>query len=181
MDQKIKNTLIIVTILIFIIISGGVYSFVMQKGYIDGKKQEIKDLNLNAYNTADLEDQLKGLQKRAAELDSILNLRKFNIPVNLHQSKFYGFINKVSFGFSPQSYVNIEYENINSDENFQQYQYKLNGVAYFNDLYKLIFAIEQSKELKKVTLIWLKIPIASLNEIVLESVTNSSCFLKSPT
>jgi len=156
MDQKIKNTLIILTILVFIAIAGGLYSFVIQKGDIDDKKNQIKDLNLNAYNTADLTEQLNALKTRAAELDSILNLRKFNIPVNLAQSRFYDFVNKISFDFSPHSYVNIEYLDTKTAGEFMQYQYDLTGVAFFNDLYKLIYAIEQSKELKKILSVSLK-------------------------
>ncbi|KAB2842452.1 MAG: nucleoside deaminase, partial [Melioribacteraceae bacterium] len=65
MDQKIKNTLIILTILVFIAIAGGLYSFVIQKGDIDDKKNQIKDLNLNAYNTADLTEQLNDVTAHA--------------------------------------------------------------------------------------------------------------------
>jgi hypothetical protein len=37
------------------------------------------------------------------------------------------------------------------DKEFFVYEYKITGGGYFNDVYKLIYAIEQSKELKKVT------------------------------
>ena len=37
------------------------------------------------------------------------------------------------------------------EQHFNKFIYVLNGTATFNDLYKLIYAIEQSKELKKVT------------------------------
>ncbi|MBU2494065.1 MAG: hypothetical protein KJ571_15670 [Bacteroidetes bacterium] len=153
MDPKIKNTLIILTILIFIVLGSGLYTFVLQKGDIDERKNKIKELNLNAYNTADLIDQLNALKARSAELDSILNLRKFNIPVSLSQSSFYDFVNKVSFGFSPHSFVNIEYTDTKQAGDFMFYKYDLSGVAFFNDLYKLIYAIEQSKELKKILMV----------------------------
>ena len=153
MDPKIKNTFIILTILIFIVLGSGIYTFVIQKGSVDDRKNKIKELNLNAYNTADLNEQLNALKARSAELDSILNLRKFNIPVNLQQSRFYDFVNKVSFGFTPNSYVNIEYVDTKEAGEFMYYKYDISGVAFFNDLYKLIYAIEQSKELKKILMV----------------------------
>ncbi len=151
MDRKVKNTIILIVILFMIIIAGGVFTFVFQKGKITEKKKEISDLNLNAFNTEDLLKQLDTLKQQAAQLDSILDLRKYNIPVNLHQSDFYDFVNQISLNFNPKSHVNIEYLELIEDVNFKQYSYKITGRAFFNDLYKLIFAIEQSKELKKIT------------------------------
>jgi hypothetical protein len=150
MDRKILNTFMLLAIFIAIVIGGSIYSFVHQKGIIDDKENELKELNINAVDTEDLIAQLNELKKRAAKLDSILALRKFNIPVSLPQSRFFDFVNKVSFSFSPLSFVNIEYSELNVEEHFKYYVYRLTGTANFNDLYKLIYAIEQSKELKKV-------------------------------
>lgn len=150
MDRKLKNTLILAVLLIIVIVVGSVFTFVFQKGDIDSRKKRLNELNLNAYNTDELIEQLNTLKARAVELDSILALRKFNIPVNLHQSEFYNFVNKISFGFAPDSYVNIEYRDIIVSKHYKHYTYTLSGTAYYNDVYKLIYAIEQSKELKKV-------------------------------
>ncbi len=150
MDRKLKNTVILIVLLLLTSIGGSIFTFVFQKGDIDEQKKRLNDLNLNAYNTEELVEQLNTLKLRAIELDSILALRKFNIPVNLHQSEFYNFINKVSFGFAPESWVNIEYQDVTSSKHYKHYTYKLSGTAYYNDVYKMIFAIEQSKELKKI-------------------------------
>lgn len=150
MDRKLKNTIILISILLLIIIAGSVYTFYFQSNKIDERKTEIKKLEPQAFNTEELLAQLKNLQERARELDSILALRKFNIPVALKQSAFYNFVNKISFSFQPYSYVNIEYQTVDHKEHFSYYTYKLAGVGSFNDVYKLIYGIEQSKELKKV-------------------------------
>ena len=150
MDRKIVSTLILVVILLLIVIGGSIFSFVHQQGLIDDRAEKLKTLNLNAYNTEDLLNQLEQLKKREAELDSILSLRKFNIPVGLAQTRFYDFVNKISFTFTEHSYVNIEYNDLSVKEHFKYYTYSLNGTADFNDLYKLVYAIEQSKELKKI-------------------------------
>jgi len=151
MDRKTKNTILLAIILFVIILVGGIYTFVIQKGQISDKEKKLEEINVNAYDTDDLIEQLLTLQDRASELDSILSLRKYNVPVILRQSKFYDFVNKVSYKFSPNSFVNIEYKSIENEQHFSKYIYVLNGTATFNDLYELIYAIEQSKELKKVT------------------------------
>lgn len=150
MDRKLKNTLALLVIFFLILIGGGIYSFVFQKNEIEEKEKRVKDLNLSAYDTKDLMAQLEALESRVAELDSILALRKYNIPVRLDQSSFYDFVNKVSFTFSNDSYVNIEYDRIESDPNFYFYIYSIKGTTFFNEFYRLVYAIEQSKELKKV-------------------------------
>jgi hypothetical protein len=151
MDRKTKNTILLAIILFIIILIGGIYTFVIQNGQISDREKKLKEINVNAYDTDDLIEQLLTLQKRAAELDSILSLRKYNVPVELRQSKFFDFVNRVSYNFSPHSFVNIEYRTLEKEEHFNKFIYSLNGTATFNDLYKLIYAIEQSKELKKVS------------------------------
>lgn len=151
MERKTKNTILLAVILFIIILAGGIYTFVIQKGHINDKEKKLEEINVNAYDTDDLIQQLLTLQERAVELDSILSLRKYNVPVVLRQSKFYNFVNKVSYKFSPNSFVNIEYNSVENEQHFSKYKYMLSGTATFNDLYELIYAIEQSKELKKIT------------------------------
>jgi hypothetical protein len=151
MNRKLKNSLILVGLLLFIILTGSLYTFLSQGSSISERKKTLNDLNLNAYDTQELIERVKTLEARVLELDSILAVRKFNIPVALHQSEFYNFVNKLSFNFSPKSFVNIEYKDVVSEQHYQHYTYKLSGTAYFNDVYKMIYAIEQSRELKKIT------------------------------
>lgn len=156
MDRKLKNTIILIGILFLIIIGGSIYVFWMQSSTIEEKDAEIKELELNAFDTDELLAQLASLQERERELDSILALRKFIIPVELKQSSFYDFVNKISFTFQPYSYVNIDYQTSEDQEHFSFFTYELSGIASFNDVYKLIYGIEKSKELKKVVNITLE-------------------------
>lgn len=151
MSRKLKNTVFLVVVIFILTVIGSIFTYWHQNSVIEKKLSKIKELNLNVYNTAELIDQLNTLKMRAAELDSILALRKFNIPMHLRQSAFFQFISKISYGFMPYSYVNIEFLNTEFLNNFNYYNYKLNGVAAFNDLYKMIYSIEHSKELKKIT------------------------------
>lgn len=150
MDRKVKNTIILVILLLFIVLTGSAFTLFYQKGKISDKTGKLEKMRLETYDTDELLDQLASLQVRAAQLDSILALRKYNIPVNLAQSRFYDFVNRVSFSFSSHSFVNIEYQDAFPDANFRFYVYKVSGTATFNDLFSLVYAIEESKELKKV-------------------------------
>lgn len=150
MSSKVKNTIIILIIFIGISLGGALYNFVFLKGKINDRQQKIKDLKLYQLDTDALNQQLVFLKKRVAELDSILADRKYNIPYNLSQASFFDFVNQVSFGFSPNSYVNVEYNETEEGTNFNIYHYTLNGVAEFSDFIRLIYAIEESKQLKKI-------------------------------
>ena len=150
MNPKLISTLFLVAILSVIAIGGGAYAYYFQVVELEDKEKELKGLKVNAENTEELEMQLADLKVRVAELDSILAIRKFIIPANLRQSAFFRFVNKASSNFSEQSHVNVTYTGEGDVENFSSYIYSISGTAEFNDFFKLIYAIEQSKELKKV-------------------------------
>lgn len=151
MNRKTVSTLLLLGILIIVAISGGIYTFYIQDGDIEEKQKELDNLKVNAQNTEELKVQLSELKKRVEELDAILALRKYIIPVNIPQSNFFKFINNVSENFTEYSHVNVEYIGNGDPGNFYSYIYNIKGTAEFNDLFKLVYAIEQSKELKKIT------------------------------
>ena len=150
MSTKTKNTIIIAIILVGIVLAAGLYDFILQKGKINDRTQKIKDLKLYQFDTETLNLQLAASKERIAQLDSILANRKYVIPVNISQANFFDFVNQISYNFSPDSYVNIEYVSTEILPNFNNYTYNLSGVAKFSDFYRLIYAIEESKNLKKV-------------------------------
>ena len=151
MSSKVKNTIIILIIFIAILIGGVFFNLFLQKGKISDRQKKIRDLKLYQLDTDALNQQLDLLKKRVAELDSVLANRKYNIPYNLTQASFFDFVNQVSFNFSPNSYVNIEYVETETTADYNIYNYNLNGIAEFNDIVKLIYALEESKQLKKVS------------------------------
>lgn len=151
MNRKLVSTLLLLIILVVIAVSGSAYTYYYQAGNIEDNEKELKDLKINAQDTEDLKVQLDELKYRLAELDSILALRKFIIPVSIPQSNFFKFVNRISSNFSDHSYVNVEYSGEGDPGDFFSYIYRLKGTADYNDLFRLVYAIEQSKELKKVT------------------------------
>jgi hypothetical protein len=150
MSRKVKNTLGLLGVLIIISIVGGLFSFVYQRGKINKQTAELQQLKKSGYNTEELKSRLKDAETRAVILDSIISQRKFNIPKLLPQSAFYNFVNNISFNFTDQTHVDIEFMESQKGKNYNYFSYKISGVGDFNDLYKLMYAIEQSKELKKI-------------------------------
>jgi len=152
MNRKTVSTLLLLAILVIIAITGGIYTYYFQASDIEENEKELKSLEIDAQNTEELQLQLNDLKNRVVELDSILALRKYIIPINLSQSDFFKFVNGVSAQFSEYSHVNVEYEGNGDPGDFFSYLYRIKGTAEFSDLFKLVYSIEQSKELKKVLL-----------------------------
>ena len=151
MNRKLKNTLALVGLLIFIILTGGAYILIFQRGELSAKEEKLRELKANDYNTEQLTLQYEDLYQRALVLDSVLAARKFNIPQNLSSIKFYDFVTRLTSGLSTDTRTDVEYGEQKQERDFYYYEYKIKGVAPYNDLFKFIYGIEQSKELKKIT------------------------------
>lgn len=151
MNRKLKNTFALVGLLLFILIAGGAYILIFQRGELSAKEEKLRELKANDYNTEQLTLQYEDLYKRSVVLDSVLAARKFNIPQNLSSVKFYDFVTQLTNRLSGDTKVDVEYNEQKQERDFYYYEYSVKGVAPYNDLYKFIYGIEQSKELKKVT------------------------------
>jgi hypothetical protein len=150
MNKKLRSTLVLLAFLFFILIAGGVYLYFVQGKKLDEKRTKVKELQAKALDPQELLAQYQELLTKSNRLDSILAHREFNIPQNLSSIKFYNFVNNITNGFSDKTQVNVEFLEQKPEKEFFYYDYKLSGFGYFNEVYNLIYAIEQSKELKKV-------------------------------
>ncbi|NWF89522.1 MAG: hypothetical protein HXY50_08680 [Ignavibacteriaceae bacterium] len=151
MNRKLKNTLALVGLLIFIIVVGGAYILFFQRSELSAKEDKLRELKANDYNTEQLTLQYEDLYQRALVLDSVLASRKFNIPQNLSSIKFYDFVTKLTSTLSSDIKVDVEFVEQKQERDFYYYEYKVKGISPYNDLYKFIYGIEQSKELKKIS------------------------------
>ena len=151
MNKKLRSTLVLLALLLVILIAGGSYLYFVQNKDLDKKRDKLKELQAKALDPQELLLQYQALLVKSNQLDSILANREFNIPQNLSSIKFYNFVNNVTNGFSDKAQVNIEYVEQKQEKEFFYHEYKLTGFGFFNEVYNLIFAIEHSKELKKVT------------------------------
>ena len=167
MNKKFISTLSVLALLIIILVVGGIYLFVIQRGALSERQEKLDELNKNVYDPVELNDRYLALEKRSAELDSILANREFNIPQNVSSIKFYNFINTIVANFPEVTQVNVEYLRQAPDKEFFFHEYKVSGGGNFNDVYKMIYAIEQSKELKKINKLSLSNLIRTEDEVPL--------------
>jgi hypothetical protein len=174
MNRKIKNTLGLVGLMVLLLVAGGVYILVFQRGKLTEKRTKLRQLESVNYDTEQLNLQLHNLETKALALDSILAARKFNIPQNLSSIKFFNFINVVGTGFSPNTQTDVEFLDQKKDKQFPYFSYKITGNGPYNDVYKLIYSIEQSKELKKFKSLTLTNQIATDKNGVPNFVVNYS-------
>lgn len=151
MNKKLRSTLVLLALLFVILIAGGAYLYFVQSKKLDEKRGKLQELQAKALDPQELLARYQELLVESNRLDSILANREFNIPQNLSSIKFYNFVNNITNGFSDKAQVNIEFLDQKQEKEFFYHEYKLTGFGYFNEVYNLIFAIENSKELKKVT------------------------------
>lgn len=150
MSRKWTNTLTLLAVFIVIAVGGYSYIYFMQVRKIDAKNKQIKELSVFDYSPDLLTVQLQDRMDRVKSLDSVLSSRKFNIPFRPSERKFYEFMTKLSYTLSDQSTFDIEYQEDVVEKPFSYQRFTIDGRGYFNDLYKVVYAIEQSKEFKKI-------------------------------
>ena len=121
-----------------------------QRSDLNEKNEKLEELKANSYDPVELADRFEQLKVKSAILDSVLQSRKFNIPKDLSSIKFYNFMNNVLSNFSEHTQVDIEFQKREQAKEFFFYEYKLTGSGFYNEIFRLIYSIEQSKELKKI-------------------------------
>lgn len=167
MNKKLISTLSVLALLIIILVAGGIYIFIVQRGDMSERQEKLDELNKNVYDPVELDNRYQELERRSAELDSILANREFNIPQNISSIKFYNYVNNIVANFPKETTVNVEYLRQAPDKEFFFHEYKLSGSGNYNDVYKMVYAIEQSKELKKINKVSLTNLVKTDDEIPL--------------
>jgi len=161
MNRKLKNTLVLIVLFILIVAAGIVYNYIIQKNSISDRETRLSKLKTFNYQTSEITKQLEDLSQRANVLDSLLASRRFNIPFNLSSIKFFNFMNSISTSFSPVTKFNVEYIDKFDVKDFTYYEYKITGNGEYNDIFKIIYSIEHSKELKKIKSITISNTVSS--------------------
>lgn len=150
--MKRKNKTLIVFIVLFVMITGAgaIYSLSVQGKEMKERDQHLAALRADYANIVALDFQLKQLEARAAVVDSLLFTGAFTLPQNLSQSAFYRFIDTYSGDRDLYTFTNTEYVNKGVENGFPFHTYKVTGNGTFDNVYGLVYAIEHSKELKKI-------------------------------
>lgn len=150
MNRKLKSTLGLLALLLIIAAAGGIYIFAFQNSKIKKQHARLTELNSQVLDQNALNIQLKDAEYRVTKIDSALAARKYNIPKQINPIKFFNFINNRTYAFDPLSKINMEFVEKKQDKEFSVFTYKVDGSSEFSDFYRLIYAIEQSRELKKI-------------------------------
>lgn len=150
MHPKIKNSIILGLVFIAITSIGGYYTWSVQNTSLYEKEKKLRKLN-NTYSSPEIiQAKLIEIERRVIEIDSLLFTGKFLIPKNLSQSQFFDFIDSYSTDKTIATYSNTDFVGKDTENGFNYYKYKVYGIGNYNDVFRLAYAIENSKELKKI-------------------------------
>lgn len=150
MSRKKISLIILGVVFALITVAGLIYVYGIQSNTVREKDKKLKQLKATYANASILYTQLSEMEKKVYEVDSMLFSGNYTIPRNLVESDFFAFIDNYSRDYSLYTYTNTEFESEGAEFGFNFYTYKVSGTGAFDNVYKLIYSIENSKELKKV-------------------------------
>ena len=150
MTKKNKSLILLIIIFILITLAGGIYTLGFQQKDLNLKDSKLEQLRANYSSLEALRIQLKKAETKVAVVDSLLFSGKFTIPQNLKQSNFFNFVDSYSGDYSIYTFTNTEFVSQGVENGFNYYIYKVTGNGSFESIYGLVYAIEHSKELKKI-------------------------------
>lgn len=150
MNRKLKNTFSLVGVWLLLLVLGFGYIYFFQQSKIKDKTKELNELKASRYDQSALETELQALIEKSKSLDSILAKRKYIVPVNVSPLRFFDFINNITNKFASDTKIDIEYIEMKPEKEFFYYDYKITGKGTYNDFFQLVYAIEESRELKKI-------------------------------
>jgi hypothetical protein len=150
MNRKIKNFIILVIIFVVITALGGYYTLSIQGETLSIKEEKLNKLSADYASVEIIKAKLLEIEKRVLVVDSLLFTGKFIIPKDLSQSQFFDFVEYYSNDNTLFSYTNTKFEGQNIELGINYYTYNVSGRMNYNNVYYLIYAMEQSKELKKI-------------------------------
>jgi hypothetical protein len=150
MKRKNKTLLILIIIFVVITVTGSIYTIGVQGKELGEKEGKLVGLRANYSSLEVLNVQLKEVEEKVTVVDSLLFSGKFTIPKNILQSRFFNFVDAFSRDYSLYTFTNTEFMSKGVENGFNFYLYKVSGNGAFENVYGLIYAIEHSKELKKI-------------------------------
>ena len=144
MNQKTKNSILLLVGFLLILISSVIYIYFFQhKRYVKADTK-LRELQASFSSLETLMQQLSIAEEKVSKVDSVLAMRKFIIPKQISQEEFYEFVD-ANFTDSPvHKFINIDFKGEFSEDLVKYYLYKIDGIGYYESVYKLVYAIEQS-------------------------------------
>jgi hypothetical protein len=150
MKKKSKSLILLIIIFVLITAAGAIYTLGFQQKDLDIKDKKLVKLRANYSSLETLKIQLKKAEEKVVVVDSLLFTGRFTIPQNLKESNFFNFVDSYSGDYSIYTFTNTVFVSKGTENGFNFYIYKVSGNGSFDNVYGLVYAIEHSKELKKI-------------------------------
>lgn len=151
MSNTTRNALILFVFFIFLASIGGYYVLGYQPGQIKKKQVELESLNQQFLDVSTLTVIYDSLQKESERIDSILYNMAKAIPFRQSMTDTYNDILNITRSFSKYTRVDIEFEKTESIGAASVDYFTISGQGEFADVFKLIYELEKSKKLYKIS------------------------------
>lgn len=151
MSNTTRNAIILFFLFAVILALGGYYVLGYQPREMKKKQLELESLNQQFLDVATLTSMYDSLQRESEKVDSILYHRSKAIPFRQSMTDTYNDILEISKDFSRFTRMNIEYEKTEKIGAASVDYFTLMGQGEFADVFKLIYDLEKSKKLYKIS------------------------------
>jgi len=151
MSNTTRNLIILILLFLFIVAVGGYYVLIFQPKLHRTKVDELNALNQKYLDVKALTVIYDSLQRESEKVDSILFHRAKAIPFRESITDTYNDILDITKNFSRYTRVNIEYDRTEKIGVASVDHFTITGQGEFKDVFRLIYEMEKSKKLYKIS------------------------------
>ncbi len=156
MSNTTRNLIILILLFLFIVAVGGYYVLIFQPKLHRTKVDELNALNQKYLDVKALTVIYDSLQRESEKVDSILFHRAKAIPFRESITDTYNDILDITKNFSRYTRVNIEYDRTEKIGVASVDHFTITGQGEFKDVFRLIYEMEKSKKLYKISSLQLR-------------------------
>ncbi len=151
MTNTTRNALILLVFFILFVALGGYYVLGYQPRQIKMKQLELESLNNQFLDVSTLTVMYDSLQRESEKIDSILYNMTKAIPFRQSVTDTYNDILNITKSFSRYTRVDIEYDKTETVGAASVDYFNISGQGEFIDVFKLIYELEKSRKLYKIS------------------------------
>lgn len=140
-----------IAVLLFIAAAGGAaYHALYQAPELQKIEKEKAGMQFTGSSAEELLNELEAAEKKLDLLDSLELSRRQLVPWNIEQDDIYYFLDRIARDMSDESQFKVRTDGQAQLYGVPVYNYTVTGRAGFRDLYYLVYAVENSRELKSI-------------------------------
>ncbi|HKJ31925.1 MAG TPA: type 4a pilus biogenesis protein PilO [Balneolales bacterium] len=149
MSFAIRNSLILIIVLIVINVTGWGFIHFKEWGKIDKLEQKLKSKNTKLENSRRAANQFDYYSQRYKEVnEKFQNFNKF-LPPSLNASQVYAYLSSISNG-DTFTQLNFTFKDSTIHEKYGVIHSKINGTGLYPNLFNMISLIEENKPINKI-------------------------------